>query len=840
MPYSLETPSLLTHVFDGLQRAGTAGASGSGDPAAAGAARVAAGAAFNGPGSRIVLNPDEGKYHSIFENAVMGIFQTTADGKYLAANRALAKIYGYESVEELRDSVTDIGRQLYVEENRRAEFIRQISETGHVEQFESQIYLKNKSVRWICENAREVRDAAGNFLFYEGTIEDITPRKYAEHEMQAAMEAAESANRAKSEFVANMSHEIRTPLNGITGMVDLLLGTPLDGKQRRYATIVKSSADALLTLISDILDFSKIEAGRLELSPIDFDLMQVVEQATEILSPRAQARGIEFACCVDPTVHRNFRGDPDRFRQVLLNLGNNALKFTEKGEVVVRVSQESETQTHAAIRVTVRDTGIGIAPERMGRLFKSFSQLDPSATRKYGGSGLGLVISRQLVNLMGGEIAVDSMPNMGSTFWFTATFEKRGSAPVASKGELQGMRVLAVDDNVTHCEIICEQLNHWKFAAEYAPNGAEALEKMRAAEAAGAPFSVAIVDMMMPGMSGVELGAAILADPRLRKTVLVMLTSLEGELDETRLRALGFTGYMCKPIKQSALFDVIMRAIAEKQRGRATEPVPVVSAAPPKAQPKIRVLLAEDNEINQMVALEMLHRGGYTCDVVPDGEAAVEAVMKGGYGLVLMDCQMPKVDGFEATMRIRRHEELSGKRRIPIVALTANAIKGDRERCLDAGMDSYLTKPVDPVRLIEAVRAVESASVDSAPVAPESPGETGKEPIRYGELVDRCMGNMELVQKVLAAYRKQTAQAMGDLTNALRTGDAFFISRAAHALKGAAANLSDDDVREIAGRLERAAAAGDLVEAGQVVRKLEVAVARSEEFIALLQSKVSE
>ena len=834
MPYSLKTPSLLGNVFNGLHRAETAGASGGGD-------RAAAGVASDGAGSRIVLSPDEEKYRSIFEYAVMGIFQTTADGRYLAANRALARIYGYESVEELRNSVTDIGRQLYVEENRRAEFIRQISETGHVEQFESQIYLKNGSVRWICENAREVRDATGKFLFYEGTIEDITPRKYAEHEMQAAMEAAEAANRAKSDFVANMSHEIRTPLNGITGMIDLLLGTPMDGKQRRYATIAKSSADALLTLISDILDFSKIEAGRLELSPMDFDLMQVVEQATEILSPRAQARGIEFACCVEPTVHRNFRGDPDRLRQVLLNLANNSLKFTEKGEVVVRVSQESETQTHATIRVTVRDTGIGIAPERMGRLFKSFSQLDPSATRKYGGSGLGLVISRQLVNLMGGEIGVDSMPNMGSTFWFTARFEKRVSTPVASKGELQGMRVLAVDDNATHCEIICEQLNHWKFATDYAPNGAEALEKLRAAEAAGAPFSVAIVDMVMPGMSGVELGAAILADPRLRKTVLIMLTSLEGELDETRLRALGFTGYMCKPIKQSALFDVIMRAIAEKQRGPAGEPVPVpvASAAPPKSQPKIRVLLAEDNEINQMVALEMLHRAGYTCDVVPDGEAAVEAVMKGGYGLVLMDCQMPKVDGFEATMRIRRHEELSGKRRIPIMALTANAIKGDRERCLGAGMDSYLTKPVDPVRLIEAVRSVEIASADSAPVAPESPGEPGKEPIRYGELVDRCMGNMELVQKVLAAYRKQTAQAMGDLTNAIRNGDAFFVSRAAHALKGAAANLSDDDVREIAGRLEGAAAAGDLVEAGCVVRKLAAAVARSEEFIAMLQSKAS-
>ncbi|HUO10918.1 MAG TPA: response regulator [Phycisphaerae bacterium] len=796
--------------------------------------------------SQIALQRADEKYRSIFENAVMGIFQTTTDGKYLAANRALARIYGYESVEELRNSVTDIERQLYVDRNRRAEFIAQISREGHVEQFESQIYLKNGSVRWICENAREVRDEAGNFLFYEGTIEDITPRKNAEQEMQGAKEAAEAANRAKSEFVANMSHEIRTPLNGITGMIDLLMGTDLDGKQRRYATIAKSSADALLTLISDILDFSKIEAGRLELSPIDFDLMQVVEQATEILSPRAQARGIEFACSVDPAVHRGFHGDPDRFRQVLLNLANNALKFTEKGEVVVRVSQEAESATHATIRVTVRDTGIGIAPERMHRLFKSFSQIDPSATRKYGGTGLGLVISRQLVNLMGGDIGVESMPNMGSTFWFTVRFEKRSAlAPgaAATNLDMQGLRVLAVDDNATHCQILSEQLKHWKFVADAAPDGPQALEKMRAADRAGAPYAVAILDMVMPGMSGVELGAAILADPRLKNTVLIMLTSLEGELDESRLRAMGFSGYMCKPIKQSALFDVIMRAINGKPRDQLPPSPEVVAAAAPGAFRKppvgMRVLLAEDNEINQMVALEMLHRAGYSCDIVPDGEAAVEAAMTGAYGLVLMDCQMPKVDGFEATMRIRRLEERAGRRRISIVALTANAIKGDRERCLAAGMDSYLTKPVDPVKLIEAVRAAENASALPDALPPAQPASTDREPIRYGELIDRCMGNMELVQKVLAAYRRQTTQAIADLTTALRNGDALLISRAAHSLKGAAANLSDSDVRELASSLEATAAAGNLAESKQLLGKLDHAIVRSADFIAMLQSKAS-
>src|SRR5271154_2306690 len=305
------------------------------------------------------IKEGEERFRGIFENAVMGIFQTTADGQYLAANNALATVYGYASVDDLCNRVTDIEHQLYVDPHRRSEFIAEMCLRGQVEHFESQIYRKDGSIRWISENAREVRDADGKFLFYEGTIEDITQRKFAEHELQAAKEAAEAANRAKSEFVANMSHEIRTPLNGISGMIDLLMSTTLDGVQQRYAAIAKSSADALLTLISDILDFSKIEAGRLELSPIDFDLMQVVEQAAEMLNPRAQGRGIEFACCVDPTVHGTLHGDPDRFRQVLLNLANNALKFTEKGEVVVRVSQDADDGSHATIRVTIRDTGIG-------------------------------------------------------------------------------------------------------------------------------------------------------------------------------------------------------------------------------------------------------------------------------------------------------------------------------------------------------------------------------------------------------------------------------------------------------------------------------------------------
>jgi Amt family ammonium transporter len=787
----------------------------------------------------------EEKYRGIFENAVMGIFQTTADGQYLAANQALARIYGYESVEDLRNSVTNIEQQLYVDPRRRLEFISEMALKGRVEDFESQIYRKDGSIRWISENAREVRDASGAFLFYEGTIADITARKMAVQELQAAKEAAESANRSKSEFVANMSHEIRTPLNGIMGMTELLMRTELDGQQQRYATIAKASADALLMLVNDILDFSKIEAGKMELSPVEFSLPAVVEEVTEMLSPRAHGRGLEFACCIDDRVHTHLFGDPDRLRQILINLASNAVKFTEKGEVVIRVMPEEEGLGTTTIRFAVTDSGIGIAADRMDRLFQAFSQVDASTTRKYGGTGLGLAISKQLTEMMGGTIGVTSEVGKGSTFWFTAKFEKRGAPalPRPLRMDVRGLKVLAVDDSATHCDVVREQLKHWGFCAGVATGGEEALVQLKQASQSGEPYGVAIIDMQMPGMNGMELAAAIKADEALRDTVLVMLTSLDENFSAERLRRLGFAGYLHKPLKQSMLFDVIMNAVAGesgewgKRRGEADAHLPAVEEQ--AVAKKATILVAEDNEINQLVVTEILRRSGYACDIVNDGKAAVEATERKRYDVVLMDCQMPEMDGFEATVQIRRREKnRPAEGRTMIVALTANAIKGDGERCLAAGMDLYLTKPVDPRKLIETIHEIEGkikGTSERAVVVSE--GVASSLPINYDELLERCMGNVTLLQQLLDRYRVQSVQMLEEMVQAVKSQDHGGLREKAHALKGAAATMSAEEIRSTAAQLEALAKSGTLDGAEAMLESLRVGFSRTDQFIAGLRVK---
>jgi len=789
----------------------------------------------------------EEKYRGIFENAVMGIFQTTSDGRYLAANRALARIYGYNSVDELRNRVTNIESQLYVDPHRRSEFISEMAARSHVENFESQIYKKDRSICWISENAREVRDPKGGFLFYEGTIEDITQRKNAEHELKNAKECAEAANRAKSEFLANMSHEIRTPLNGVVGMVDLLRSTTLDPAQQRYANIAKVSADALLTLINDILDFSKIEAGKLELSPIDFDVAHIVEQVGEILGPRAHARNLELACVVDPHVHTAVSGDPDRLRQILINLANNAVKFTDKGEVIIRALPEKSDDTHTTIRFTCTDTGIGIAPDRMTRLFQSFSQVDASTTRKYGGTGLGLVICRQLVHLMNGDMGVESVLGQGSTFWFTARFEKRTPRELTINPKtlnVRHLKILAVDDSAIHCDILHEQLRHWGFTGGSAGSGKEALQQLLEAAEQKQPYALAVVDMQMPGMTGLELSAAIKSNPKLKDTVLLMLTGLETDISPARLAELGFAGYLHKPLKQSQLLDVIMDAFASaahEQKIPATpEPLVPESETPRTCELSyLKILLAEDNEINQMVASEILRRSGYKCDIASDGQAAVNAILRESYDIVFMDCQMPTVDGFEATVRIRRHEELTAAKRTSIVALTANAIKGDRERCLAAGMDHYLTKPVDPKKLIAMVHQIEAQKNQPTPASenptPAKPTSSPADPVNYEELLERCMGNVDLVKKVLQSYQSHSLSALSQMTVALQNQDAVALNRAAHSLKGAAANLAATEIKELARRLEEGAATGNLNTAPDTLISLQSAVSRCNEFIAKFQ-----
>ena len=754
------------------------------------------------------------RFRDLFYDAPVGYHEIDVEGRITCVNTTELQMLGYTEAEMIGHHVWDFIEEAEVAQQTFALKMSGIKPLSHVERG-----FRRKDGRYLPVQLDDqmLTDPDGRPIGIRATMQDITERKLIALELEQARDAALESVRLKSQFLANMSHEIRTPMNGVIGMIDLLLGTGLTPVQLDYAETIQSSADGLLRIIDDILDFSKIEAGLLRFEKIDFDLRGAVEGSVNLLAERAHGKGLELASFVEPDVPIALIGDPGRLRQVLTNLAGNAVKFTEHGEVVVSVRKIRDTASHATLRFEIRDTGIGISADAQQRLFGAFVQADGSTTRKYGGTGLGLAISKQLVELMGGQIGIDSTPGHGSTFWFVAEFERqRASASVPARetsGSLAGARVLIVDDNAVNRSILNHQTSSWGMIVTEADSGKRALELLRAGAATMQPYDIAILDLMMPGMDGLQLAGHIKADAAISAVALILLPSFGQRGHGARARQLGIAAYLQKPVRQSPLFDCLTTVMARAQSAPSAAAQLVTRHSMhdadaqhrPAAVSPVRILVAEDSLVNQRVALGQLKKLGYHADAVSNGVELLATLEHAPADIILMDCQMPEMDGFAATAEIRRRE--GAARHTVIIAMTANALDGDQQRCLAAGMDDYLSKPVksDLLRL-KLQRWTDPARAERA----------GGGVINQAQLdILRNIqqpGKPDCVTEVIDLFLEEVVPQFEGLRQAIAGDDAVEVHRVAHYLKGSSVSIGATRMAALADALEHRNPATDAPE----------------------------
>jgi PAS domain S-box-containing protein len=760
---------------------------------------------------------------TIVEQSSEAIWTRDLNGTITSWNSGAAAMFGYPPAEAVGRAL-QVGESSPNEEQER----RQRLIAGHKFSYDAKAMTRTGTAIDIQVAVAPLLDDANQCIGSIAVARDVTQHKRSEEALRLAREAAEAASHAKSSFLARMSHEIRTPMNGVLGMTELLLETGLSSTQRKYAETVQRSGQNLLSIINDLLDFSKIEAGKLELENVDMDLRRTIEDVVDLLAERAHSKGLELACSIPANLATHVKGDPLRMGQVLTNLVGNAIKFTEQGSVVIRVASMGETAKRATMRFEVSDTGVGITADAQSRIFDEFSQADGSTTRKHGGSGLGLAISKQLVEMMGGSIRVESAPGAGSTFSFTTSFEKQETQPleVAPMGMLTGVRALIVESTAINRGILHSQMSNWGMTNRVAATPEQAVDLLAEAASRGAPYDIAIIDLGLPGVDALELSRAIRARRDIGRVRLVMLT--RRQVDIRNARDAGIDACLAKPVRQTVLYECLVNVMAGQTPDAVAAPAvgEPQSAAP--AGYRANILLVEDNLINQQVALGILQIQGYNVTVVNNGREALDAHVHGAFDLVLMDCHMPEMDGFEATREIRARERASGGKRLPIIALTANAMAQDREACLSAGMDDHLSKPFSMLTLQEMLdRWTPQAASAQSQAAELAAQATAK----AAEVLDRQIleqlgrvrtnGKPELLARVINLYRVESPKIVQKMKQAARSGDAPAIAAAAHSLKSSSANVGARVLSRYCEELEASARRADTEEARKILAKLE-------------------